>query len=139
MPVILRMNIEGAEQFVIQDLIDAGLHRSIDGYYGMWDDLSKVDPSAAKTFRRLLRDNGISTITFNDRDLETSARRGLSLSPRQLAARFRQLSFTLRQHAIRSDLDAALRAGLDRAGAAASGSGENNGVPAASPAATAQP
>jgi hypothetical protein len=34
MPVILRMNIEGAEQFVIQDLLDTGLTASIDGYYG---------------------------------------------------------------------------------------------------------
>jgi FkbM family methyltransferase len=86
-PVILRMNIEGAEQYVVADLIDAGQHREINGYYGMWDDLSKMDPQADKRFRRVLREHGISTITFNDRDLQ----------------------FRLRQRAIRTDIESALR------------------------------
>jgi len=96
LPVILRMNIEGAEQFVIDDLIDAGLHASIDGYYGMWDDLSKIDPAADRRFRRLLRDHRISTVTFNDRDLD----------------------FRLRRHAIRTDVATSVRTGLARVKAA---------------------
>lgn len=92
LPVILRMNIEGAEQFVIEDLIDAGLHTSIDGYYGMWDDLSKIDPAADRRFRRLLRHHRISAVTFNDRDL----------------------SSRLRRYAIRTDVETSLRAGLAR-------------------------
>jgi FkbM family methyltransferase len=92
LPVILRMNIEGAEQFVIADLIDAGLHASIDGYYGMWDDLSKIDPATDRRFRRLLRDHSISTVTFNDRDL----------------------NFRMRRYAIRKDIATSLRAGLAR-------------------------
>jgi hypothetical protein len=67
-PVILRMNIEGAESFVIDDLIDAGMVGEVAGYYGMWDDLSKIDRRRDAAFRRLLRREGIRTVTFNDRD-----------------------------------------------------------------------
>ena len=94
MPVILRMNIEGAEQFVIQDLLDAGVTASIDGYYGMWDDVSKIDPKADKRFRRLLRANGITNVTFNDRDLP----------------------YRLRRFAIRTDIETSIRRGLARVG-----------------------
>ena len=41
----------------------------VDGYYGMWDDLSKIDPERDAGFRRLLRRAGIHPIAFNDRDL----------------------------------------------------------------------
>lgn len=91
-PVILRMNIEGAEHFVIDDLLDARLHTSIDGYYGMWDDLSKIDPNDDSRFRQLLRDYRISKLTFNDRDLP----------------------FWLRRYAIRTDIETSIRAGLGR-------------------------
>jgi hypothetical protein len=94
-PVILRMNIEAAEQLVIEDLIEAGLRTSIDGYFGMWDDLSKVDRAADRRFRRLLRDEGITSVTFNDRDLP----------------------FALRRLAIRIDIETAIRAGLARVAA----------------------
>lgn len=66
--VLLRMNIEGAERFVIEDLVGTHMDESIDGFYGMWDDLSKVDPVADKEFRRLLRSRRIRKVTFNDRD-----------------------------------------------------------------------
>lgn len=66
--VILRMNIEGAESFVIDDLIDADAIDCITGYYGMWDDLSKIDPEADLRFRQTLTEYGIATMTFNDRD-----------------------------------------------------------------------
>jgi FkbM family methyltransferase len=138
LPVVLRMNIEGAEQFVIRDLIDAGLHTCVDGYYGMWDDLAKIDPPAARTFRRLLRDNGISSITFNDRDLEEAppgAR--ASLGPAGLVRRLRERSFALRRHAIRSDIEAALQAGLRRVGHASHGSTDDGAVTASSPPITA--
>src|ERR1700722_11571954 len=83
-PVILRMNIEGAERGVIEDLIAAGIENRVDGYYGMWDDLSKIDPTADREFRRLLGEHRISTITFNDRDLVTG--RGHRLSSRMRGA-----------------------------------------------------
>jgi hypothetical protein len=73
MTVILRMNIEGAEQFVIDDLVEAGVR--IDGYYGMWDDLSKIDPQADDRFRARLHACGIAHLTFNDRDLRYRLRR----------------------------------------------------------------
>ncbi|MCW3068645.1 MAG: hypothetical protein JWL67_1270 [Solirubrobacterales bacterium] len=113
-PVILRMNIEGAEHYVIEDLIAAGLHTSIDGYYGLWDDLTQVDPAASQTFRALLRENGISTITFNDRDLLTFEERSTSLRPRDFMLTVRDLSFRLRRRAIRADIEASLQAGLAR-------------------------
>lgn len=67
-PVVLRMNIEGAEEYVVDDLIEAGLVTSITGYYGMWDDVGKIDPDTDRRFRRRLRAVGIRTHTFNDRD-----------------------------------------------------------------------
>jgi hypothetical protein len=113
-PVILRMNIEGAEHFVIEDLIEAGIAGSIDGYYGMWDDLSTIDPPASARFRRLLRDNGISNVTFNDRDLVTFGDRARSIRPRDLMATLRELTFRLRRHAIRRDIELSIRTGLAR-------------------------
>ena len=68
-PTLLRMNIEGAELFVVEDLVDTGLRSKVSGFYGMWDDLSKVDTTKDAQFRRLLRRNGIHTVTFNNRDL----------------------------------------------------------------------
>jgi hypothetical protein len=66
---LLRMNIEAAEYDVIRDLIRSGLHRSIDGYFGLWDDLKKIDSTQDAEFRRLQREHGISPMTFNGRDL----------------------------------------------------------------------
>jgi hypothetical protein len=68
-PTLLRMNIEGAEPFVIDDLIAHGIRSKISGFYGMWDDISKIDPSKDAIFRRVLRANAIRTVTFNDRDI----------------------------------------------------------------------
>jgi len=68
-PVLVRMNIEGAESFVIDDLIDAGAAGRVAGWYGMWDDVAKIDPKRDKDFRRTLRTHGIHPVTFNDRDL----------------------------------------------------------------------
>jgi FkbM family methyltransferase len=88
--VILRMNIEGAENFVIEDLIRSGQDGAINGYYGMWDDLSKIDPNRDREFRRLLRRHGIRTLSFNERDLE----------------------HPLRRLAIRTDVETSVRQGL---------------------------
>lgn len=73
--VILRMNIEGAEWMVIEDLLEASMASRIDGYYGMWDDLSKLDPSLDADFRRVLKTHRIRTFPFNDRDLRHRTRR----------------------------------------------------------------
>jgi len=72
--VLLRMNIEGAELFVIEDLVNAGLSSSINAYFGMWDDLSKIDPEKDAAFGQLLTTNGIRTLTFNDRDMTFALR-----------------------------------------------------------------
>lgn len=116
-PAILRMNIEGAEQFVIADLLEAGLTGSVDGYYGLWDDLSKIDAEADRRFQRLLSEHGIETLAFNDRDLVAAEGRP-RLSPRELPATLRRLAFALRRRVIREDIDSAFRAGLARTGSA---------------------
>ena len=67
---LLRMNIEGAEIDVITDLVESNLASSIDGYFGLWDDMSKIDATEDENFRRLLTRNRIHPCTFNGRDLE---------------------------------------------------------------------
>jgi FkbM family methyltransferase len=67
--LILRMNIEGAEELVIADLAVAGLLQRISGFYGMWDDLSKIDEHRSRRFRERLGELNIEPITFNGRDL----------------------------------------------------------------------
>jgi FkbM family methyltransferase len=74
---LLRMNIEGAEYDVVQDLVEAGLVRAIDGYFGMWDDVYKIDPPRDVKFRRLLREQQIKSIPFNGRDMNWPPRQRL--------------------------------------------------------------
>jgi hypothetical protein len=116
-PTVLRMNIEGAEQFVIADLLEAGLAGSIDGYYGMWDDLSKIDPAGDGRFRALLAEQGIATLTFNDRDLTSFGDRPLRLTPGELATTLRDLALRLRRRVIRRDIESAIERGLARVAA----------------------
>jgi len=66
---IMRMNIEGAEFDVISDLNNHNLLRHFHGFYGMWDDVWKIDPERDKVFRMLLKKESISTFPFNGRDL----------------------------------------------------------------------
>ena len=55
---------------MIADLVDGGLASCIDGYFGMWDDLSKIDKRRDNEFRAFLAKHHISPFTFNGRDLE---------------------------------------------------------------------
>jgi len=71
---LIRMNIEGAEYDVLKDLVECGLYKYIDGYFGMWDDLSKIDRQRDKAFRNFLLKHKIYPITFNGRDLGFSLR-----------------------------------------------------------------
>lgn len=71
---LLRMNIEGAELDVIQDLVEHDLAASIDGYFGMWDDVSKIDARRGEDFRALLATHGIAPFTFNGRDFRSRIR-----------------------------------------------------------------
>lgn len=73
--VLLRMNIEGAEYDVIQDLVENQLANYIDGYFGMWDDVSKIDIERDAEFRTFLAKHQIHTFTFNGRDLSRRLRR----------------------------------------------------------------
>jgi FkbM family methyltransferase len=75
MAVILRMNIEGSEKAVVDDLVEARLLGAIDGFYGMWDDLEKIDPAAGAEFHRQLTALRVRPFTFNERDLRVGLRR----------------------------------------------------------------
>lgn len=72
--VILRMNIEGAELYVLEDLVAAGLVSRIDGYYGYWDDPLKIGGSIAERFRAIMARTGIDNFPFNDRDFRSRFR-----------------------------------------------------------------
>jgi FkbM family methyltransferase len=72
---IIRMNIEGAEYDVLQDLIESGNSHYVDGFYGMWDDLSKISKQRDDDFRLFLAENHIHPFTFNGRDLISSWRK----------------------------------------------------------------
>jgi FkbM family methyltransferase len=74
---ILRMNIEGAEFGVLQDLAESGVLDQIDGFFGSWDDMYKNDPTCDEAFRAFLCKHRIRSIPFNDRDLGGGAVLGL--------------------------------------------------------------
>lgn len=74
---IIRMNIEGSEFEVIEDLKKNNLLEFIDGFYGMWDDLSKINYEQDKRFRKLLKLMKVSPFPFNGRDLRFSYRKNL--------------------------------------------------------------
>lgn len=76
---ILRMNIEGAEFDVISDLRKHGLIRFFNGFYGMWDDVWKINPTKDIEFRRLLKKEKISSFPFNGRDLHNEFRKKVIL------------------------------------------------------------
>lgn len=76
---LLRMNIEGAENDIIQDLVEADLLDNFAGFYGMWDDLSKIDFEKDLKFRTLLKEKNITPFTFNGRDMRFSIRKNLIL------------------------------------------------------------
>lgn len=94
--VILRMNIEGAEFDVISDLIKSGLAKNIDGYFGMWDDVSKIDELWDNQFRALLTKNHIYPFTFNGRDF------------------WSRFSSSFRLKCIQYELNTSIQAGLRR-------------------------
>jgi hypothetical protein len=67
---LLRMNIEGAEYDVVKDLVESGLATHISGFYGMWDDVSKIDKHRDAEFRSFLSRHQIWPLTFNGRDMQ---------------------------------------------------------------------
>lgn len=66
--LLLRMNIEGAEEAVLRDLHAGGWLGRVAGFFGMWDDLSKIDAARDRNFRAWLRHLGVRPFTFNERD-----------------------------------------------------------------------
>jgi FkbM family methyltransferase len=66
--VLIRMNIEGAELYVLEDLVAARLVEYIDGYYGRWDDPLRINRDIASRFAEMIAKTGIQNFPFNDRD-----------------------------------------------------------------------
>jgi len=97
--IILRMNIEGAEKFVIDDLVAAGLADQITGYYGMWNDLFKISPDRDAEFRRMCAKNRINPFPFNDRDIKDSGKGNAVLRLRRKMIRLHLLRTIERQNA----------------------------------------
>jgi len=75
--LLLRMNIEGAEVFVLEDLSEAGLIPAVDGFYGYWDDPYKIGGDFAQRFEALMSRLRIETVPFNDIDCRSALRRAL--------------------------------------------------------------
>ena len=71
---IIRMNIEGSEYDVIEDLIVSDLIKYFDGFYGMWDDVFKIDKVKYKKFQRILKDVDVYPFPFNGRDMNKEHR-----------------------------------------------------------------
>jgi hypothetical protein len=71
----LRMNIEGAEVFVLEDLSEANLITAVDGYYGYWDDPYKIGGEFAQRFDALMHRLNIESLPFNDVDCRSALRR----------------------------------------------------------------
>ncbi|MCF6297594.1 MAG: hypothetical protein L3J08_06375 [Flavobacteriaceae bacterium] len=76
---ILRMNIEGAELGVLKDLYKNDLLKYFNGYYGMWDDLEKIDNHEQKYAKAFLKKINIDPFTFNGRDLKFNVRKKVIL------------------------------------------------------------
>lgn len=72
--ILLRMNIEGAELDVLKDLDENGLLGRINGFYGMWDDLSKIDPELDRELIAFMKTHGLKTLTLNERDFVSGFR-----------------------------------------------------------------
>jgi hypothetical protein len=98
---IVRMNIEGAELYVLQDLEAAKATQFIDGWYGMWDDLFKIEPTKDAELRALMKRNKIKSIPFNARDLKN-------------AGGVRGLVFGFREWVIRYDIVTSILSGMRR-------------------------
>ncbi len=75
--ILLRMNIEGAELFVLEDILEAGLTEAIDGYYGTWNDPEKIGGETARQFDAILEKTGIRNFRFNDPDCNYESRKAL--------------------------------------------------------------
>ena len=70
--LILRMNIEGAETLVLEDLLEANLIDRFDGFYGAWDDPMKIGGEVASKFRKLRDAAGVENFRFNDKDCRSN-------------------------------------------------------------------
>lgn len=71
---IIRMNIEGSEYDVIEDLIESDLIKHFDGFYGTWNDVFKLDNVKYKKLQRMLKDVDVYPFPFNGIDMNKKPR-----------------------------------------------------------------
>lgn len=68
--IIIRMNIEGSEIFVLQDLIEAGLISGIDAFMGSWDDAHKISKNLGEKQDKIMEHYSVQPMQFNSRDIK---------------------------------------------------------------------
>jgi FkbM family methyltransferase len=75
--LLIRMNIEGSEDLVLKDLQSNGILKSVDGYYGSWDDVYDLKPSDVDSFRKMMKQQDIRPFPFNSRDVTLSTKKSI--------------------------------------------------------------
>lgn len=73
--ILLRMNIEGAEVYVLEDLVEAGMLGKIDGFFGRWDDPEKIGGEISRRYRQLVAGHAIAHPAFNGKELRSGLKR----------------------------------------------------------------
>jgi len=73
--ILLRMNIEGAEVAVLQDLVALNLVDRIDGFFGAWNDIPAIGGHLIGEFSVLKRRHKLPHLSFNGPDLSSPVRR----------------------------------------------------------------
>lgn len=68
--VVIRMNIEGSEVFVLKDLIDSGEIANIDGFMGSWDDAHKISKLLGEEQDEIMDRYSVRPMQFNSRDIK---------------------------------------------------------------------
>lgn len=68
--IIIRMNIEGSEVFVLQDLIEAGIISNIDAFMGSWDDAHKISKMLGEQQDKIMNRYSVQPMQFNSRDIK---------------------------------------------------------------------
>jgi FkbM family methyltransferase len=65
---IIKVNIEGAEWYLFNDLVDSGVHEAIDIYCGQGHDVEKITELEEKVsaYYELLKDNDIHMLRFTE-------------------------------------------------------------------------
>lgn len=68
--IIIRMNIEGSEVYVLEDLADVGAIACIDAFMGSWDDAHKISKLLGEKQDKIMERYSVRPMQFNSRDIK---------------------------------------------------------------------